>query len=93
MLQPVANLHSIKSAQVCLCLVVKVYVCCDFSGGVLLQAYSALHCTTFSILCSMYQFVVVALSVVLYCVNTLPLQHLLFVMNGSCLHVVFVEYI
>ena len=25
-----------KSAQVCLCLVVNVYVCCDFSGDVLL---------------------------------------------------------
>ena len=73
-----------KSAQVCLCLVVKVYICCSFSGGVLLQAYIAFHCTIFSILCSMYQLVVAALSVVLYCVSTMPLQQLLIVMNGSC---------
>ena len=61
-----------------------VYVCCDFSVASYYRPTVLFIALFFLILCSIYQLVVIALNVVLYCVITVPLQRLLFVMNGSC---------
>ena len=64
-----------------------VYVCCDFSVVSLYRPtvlFIALRIFLFYAAFINYQLVVMALNVVLYCVITMPLQRLLFVMNGSC---------